>query len=207
MIEHTNEPPSWMRLVHALSRVPGAYKLQQYVAYPTTSRFRQLLTTHVALASSQRVLDVACGIGNYRNAFAGDYYGADINAAYIEAARKVHSGHFDVMDCAHLTFPDAFFDHVVLIAATHHFGDVQLRSVIRSALRVCRPGGAVHVIDAVLPKTGNRLLKTAWFRLDAGRFPRTQEQLRDILREHVAVGVENLLPGPLHDCAYFRLDR
>src|SRR5687768_2755681 len=115
--------PLWLETVHALSRLPGAYELQQYVAYPTTRRFRLLLRRHVHVGPQQRVLDVACGIGTYRDVLGGDYCGVDINPAYIDAARRSHTGQFEVMDCSELLFAGGQFDHVVTIAATHHLDD------------------------------------------------------------------------------------
>jgi SAM-dependent methyltransferase len=201
----SEEVPVWLKTVHALSRLPGAYGLQQYLAYPTTSRFRELLRRHVRIGSQQRVLDVACGIGTYRDVLGGEYCGVDINPAYIEAARRRHSGTFEVMDCADLRFAGEAFDHVVTIAATHHLDDRQLGAAVESALRVCRTGGFVHVLDAVLPETGNRTCKRLWFRLDAGRYPRSRASLRSILASRGRIDGEDLIGGPLHDCAYFRV--
>jgi|RhiMethySRZTD1v2_1073278.scaffolds.fasta_scaffold155587_3 SAM-dependent methyltransferase len=199
--------PVWLKTVHALSRLPGAYGLQQYLAYPTTSRFRVLLGRHVQIGSQQRVIDVACGIGTYRDVLGGEYCGVDINPAYIEAARRRHAGTFEVMDCVDLRYATEVFDHVVTIAATHHLDDRQLGAALESALRVCRAGGFVHVLDAVLPETGNRTFKRLWFRLDAGRFPRSRAALRSILASRGRIDREDLIGGPLHDCAYFRVEK
>lgn len=199
--------PRALAFVHALSRLPGAYGLQQRIAYPTTSRFRGLLARHVHIKPGERVLDVACGIGTYREVLAGDYYGVDVNPAYIRAAQRSHSGTFEVMDGCRLTFAVGTFDHVVSIAATHHLDDSQFDATLSGALRVCRTGGSVHVLDAVLPETGMRLFKSLWFRMDAGRFPRTRRTLRARLALHGRVVRDEFVPGPLHDCAYFQIIR
>jgi ubiquinone/menaquinone biosynthesis C-methylase UbiE len=200
-----SQSPPWLRLVQSVTRLPLAYKLSQYVAYPTTSRFRVLLERHVSVAPDQRVLDLACGIGNYRESIGGDYHGADINRDYIELAAKRHSGHFDVMDCCNLTYDSGYFHHVLTIAATHHLSDGELDAMVQEAKRVCRADGLVHVLDAVLPAPGHAAFKRAWFSMDAGRFPRTRQALRRQLGKHGTVTLEDLIPGPLHDCAYFQL--
>jgi ubiquinone/menaquinone biosynthesis C-methylase UbiE len=197
-------PTALLRLVHWLTQLPGAYHLQQYLGYPTTSRFRKLLSGHVQVRPADTVLDLACGIGNYRELLGGHYFGADLNAEYIESARARYPGNWAVMDCSKLTYPDAMFDHVVTIAATHHLDAEQIEGMVSGAARVCRPSGAVHVIDAVLPETGFRLFKRSWFRMDAGRYPRTREDLRRILGQHLRLVEEDFLPGPLHDCVYFK---
>ena len=206
MIRSEQAPTSsWLAIVHALSRVPGAYQLQQHVAYPTTSRFRRLLKRHVRVHDGERLLDLACGIGTYRDVLAGDYYGVDLNPAYIAAARRHHAGRFEVMDCCDLNFPAGMFSHVVIVAATHHLADQQVDAAVSGALRVCQDNGTLHVLDAVLPETGWRGLKKAWFRLDAGRFPRRREDLRDRLSARGTIAVEDFMPGPLHDCVYFQV--
>jgi ubiquinone/menaquinone biosynthesis C-methylase UbiE len=197
--------PRGLAFVHAVSRLPGAYHLQQHIAYPTTSRFRRLLRRHVRIQNGERVLDLACGIGTYRDVLRGNYFGVDVNPAYIDAARRNHDGRFVVMDCCNLTFPTGMFSHVVTIAATHHLDDLQVEATIKGALRVCREGGSLHVLDAVLPETGWRGFKTAWFRLDAGRFPRPRDDLRSHLSALGTVAVEDFVAGPLHDCAYFQV--
>ena len=193
-------------LLAALQRAcshPAVYRVLQRVAEPTTSRFRALLRRHVHAQPHQRLLDLACGIGNYRGDLSGEYYGADINPDYIATAKRRQSGIFEVMDCRALSYPDQFFDHVVSIAATHHLDDLELQAMVRGALRVCRDGGIVHVVDAILPETGNRAFKRLWFGLDAGRFPRTHDHLRGVLAAQGMIVAEEMLPGPLHDCVYF----
>jgi ubiquinone/menaquinone biosynthesis C-methylase UbiE len=193
-----------LQLVHALSRLPGAYQLQQQVAYPTTSRFRLFIARHVRPEHGERVLDLGCGTGNYRDILGQEYTGIDVNPGYIAAARGRHSGEFAVMDCSSLTFADDTFDHVVTIAATHHLNDEELDATLAGASRVCRRGGVIHVLDAVLPETGFTAFKHAWFRMDAGRFPRTRAALRAAVARHAELVAEDFLPGPLHDCAYLR---
>jgi SAM-dependent methyltransferase len=180
------------------------YALNQLIAKPTTDRFRQLLS-RVPKRSS--VLDLGCGIGNYRSCFPGDYTGIDINPAYIERARAIMSGRFETMDCAALAFPNESFDDVVSIATTHHLNDEQFRAMIAEALRVCRPGGHFHVVDAILPVSPNFLLKTIWFRLDRGGFPRRLEELTRVIVRDARIVRHNVLTGPLHDTVYICIGR
>jgi SAM-dependent methyltransferase len=193
-------------LQRACSR-PAVYRATQYIAKPTTSRFRFLLRRHVRVAPHHRLLDLGCGIGNYRADLGGDYHGIDINPGYIAAVGDKHSGTFEVMDCTALTYSDRYFDQVVSIAVTHHLDDSQLQAMLQGALRVCRDDGIVHVVDAILPQTGNRTFKRLWFGMDAGRFPRAYDLLRGAIARHGAIVAEELLPGPLHDCAYFGIRR
>jgi SAM-dependent methyltransferase len=203
--EASTRVPVLLAALQRACRLPAVYRATQYIAKPTTSRFRSLLRRHVHVAPHHRLLDLGCGIGNYCADLGGDYHGVDNNPDYIATVRRRHSGTFEVMDCTALTYSNRYFDHVVSIAVTHHLDDSDLRAMLQGALRVCRNDGIVHVVDAILPQTGNRTFKRLWFGLDAGRFPRSYDLLRDAISRHGVIAAEELLPGPLHDCAYFAI--
>lgn len=193
--------------LYGLLEVSSGYSLLQKVAAPTVRRFRDLIADNVRLGAGDAVLDLACGTGAYRDCFGADYTGIDINPHYIADARAALPGRFEVMDCTELTFPDASFDAVVSIAATHHLDEAQLRATVREALRVCRPGGAVHLIDAVLPFSPVRAFKTAWFRLDRGAYPRKLDDLLGIIGGEAPIEHHDAREGPLHDVVCVRLRR
>ena len=126
----------------------GVYALGQLVGRPTTKRFRELFQQNVRIAESNRVLDMGCGIGGFRSMFGGVYHGIDVNPRYIETARKLHSGMFEMMDCTELKFAENTLDHVVTIATTHHLSDLQLIQTVRESLRVYNTDGCLHAISA-----------------------------------------------------------
>jgi len=194
-----------LKPVHLLTELSGVYALGQWVGRPTTRRFRKLFRRHVPLAPHDRVLDLGCGIGGYRDCFVGDYHGIDINPQYVETCRARHRGRFDVMDCTDLRFADASFDHVVTIATTHHLSDEELVRTVREALRVCAPGGMLHVIDAILPVSPNFTFKRLYFRADRGRHPRELGTLLDVVGRGGEVAEVWTKTGPLHDTCYLRV--
>jgi SAM-dependent methyltransferase len=183
------------------------YALVQKLGRPTVNRFREIVRRcfEQESAGRQRVLDLACGGGAYRELFPLDYVGIDINPDYIARAREHHSGSFYAMDCRVLQFEDDQFDAVVTIAATHHLADDDLRSTIAEAIRVARPGGRVHVIDAILPRNRLHIWKEAWFRLDRGGFPRYAESLLSIVRTVAEPAQVGFVEGPLHDVIHITL--
>ena len=83
-----------------------------------------------------------------------------------------------------LPFADGSFQTVWNIGLLHHLPDDVLRRAVHEMLRVCKPGGRVVVIDAVLPRSA-WLRPLAWLtrRLDRGRHMRTQSQLESLLGE------------------------
>jgi ubiquinone/menaquinone biosynthesis C-methylase UbiE len=183
------------------------YALLQKVGRPTTRRFRALLRKHVvgALRPGASIVDLACGEGAYRELFPATYSGVDINPDYIAAALRRYGGSFQVMDCTHLQFADASFDHAVTIAGTHHFDDESLLAMLAEAQRVVKQGGSVHIIDAVLPLNKLHLWKELWFRMDRGLYPRRAERLNALIARAGKIDAMELVRGPLHDVIYVRL--
>jgi SAM-dependent methyltransferase len=71
----------------------------------------------------------------------------------------------------------------------HHLPDQAALQTIQEMHRVCRPGGHVMILDAVMPRHAwTRPVAYALRRLDRGRFVRTETALRKLLSE--------ALPGP-----------
>lgn len=189
---------------YRLLELAGGFALHQRLGEPTLGRYRQLIARHIGNAADKHILDIGCGIGNFRPSFAGRYTGIDINPAYIEKARAAQTGEFETMDCTRLAFPDAAFDEVVTIATMHHIDDGAAVRMIAEAIRVCRPGGYFHIIDAILPVARNPL-KTLIFRLDRGDHPRTIEQHLSVVGRAAPILEQDVLPGPVHDTVYVRV--
>jgi SAM-dependent methyltransferase len=112
------------------------------------------LVTFASPAADARVLDVACGPGLVVNAFAPAVRrasGVDVTpamlarAAQLAAERGNTNVDWAVADVAHLPYRDGSFDVVTSRFAFHHLLDPV--AVLREMRRVCRPGGAVVLVD------------------------------------------------------------
>jgi SAM-dependent methyltransferase len=191
-----------MAPLYRLAERTNGYALAQWVSKPTTDRFRTLIREQVKPSPSETLLDVGCGPGHYRSSFACQYSGVDINPDYIQMASSHLDGRFTVMDCTRLAFENETFDHVVSIATLHHLTDEQVIQMVREALRVCKPSGRVHLIDAILPITRNFTFKRIVFHLDRGAYPRTQEHLYELIGKAGNISCRDVIAGPLHDVTY-----
>jgi SAM-dependent methyltransferase len=118
----------------------------------------RLLVELAELSGEDTVLDVACGTGMVACAFAqvaGQVSGIDLTSAMLEQA-KLLARQQNLMNLAWfqgdietLPFSDNGFSVVLSRYAFHHF--LNPGSVIREMSRVCRPGGKIMIIDAILP--------------------------------------------------------
>ena len=187
---------------------PWIFELSQRAIPFTVWVYEDLARRHVKFDAADRLLDIGCGVGWHRRLFRDPAYtGVDINHGYLVRATRMYGPRFHVMDASRLAFRDAVFDGAICIATLHHLPDDLVRSMIREALRVIKPAGALHIIDPVLPLNSRNRLKRLVFENDRGRFQRTLPQLSQLVAEEGHVANQDLHRGVLHDVAYFRIHR
>lgn len=116
-----------------------------------------------------RVLDVACGTGDFSIAIAkavrkGEVIGVDISKEMLEVMRqKVLKNKLEsiisqeVGDGEAMRFPDASFDRVVNAFGIRNFEDRD--KGLREALRVLKPGGRLVILE--LSRPHNKIIR--WF--------------------------------------------
>ena len=116
-----------------------------------------------------RVLDVACGTGDFSIAIAkavrkGEVIGVDISKEMLEVMhQKVLKNKLEsiisqeVGDGEAMRFPDASFDRVVNAFGIRNFEDRD--KGLREALRVLKPGGRLVILELSRPQ--NKIIR--WF--------------------------------------------
>lgn len=119
--------------------------------------------------SFQRILDVACGAGDWLIEAAKTYphlarlIGIDANSKLIEYARRAAEAagvndrvEFHVMDAlGTLEFPHGYFDLVNHRAAAGWLRTWDWPNLLREYRRVCKPDGIVRVTEAIFIKESN----------------------------------------------------
>jgi demethylmenaquinone methyltransferase/2-methoxy-6-polyprenyl-1,4-benzoquinol methylase len=143
---------------------PGYDRMNRIISLGLDRRWRRTTVTALALAPNARVLDLACGTGDFSREVAAAGHrpvGVDYSAGMLAAART--GAPLVRADAACLPMPDADFDAVVCGFALRNF--VDLDTVFRECARVLRPGGRLAALDAAVP--ANALLRAGnavWFR-------------------------------------------
>ena len=125
-------------------------QLEAYRAGATMPAFDAMVGAlrQLALAPGSSLLDVGCSSGFYSEVLAARgvdvrYSGCDYSEAFIELARRRHTGlRFDVMDATRLGYPDSSFDVVVSGNCLLHIVDYP--AAIAETARVARGHAIFH---------------------------------------------------------------
>jgi len=182
------------------------FSLAQKAVPFTVWIYRELLEQHVQQRTGDRILDIGCGVGDYRPTVKGQYVGVDINSGYIRRATELYpDAEFHVMDCSRLEFVDASFDQALVIAALHHVCDDDVVKAVREALRVLKADGQLHIIEAILPLAKFSPLKKVIFENDRGRYPRSFSRLVELLGSHFCLDKTVTKQGLIHDVCYIKI--
>lgn len=162
---------------------PAVYALAQHILAPghigaLTRKLRALTEARDELTP---MLDIGCGPESWLSRAGCRPYGIDITASYVGRFVK-NGGSAVVGDASRLPFADSSFGSVWSIGLFHHMSDRAVRDCLADALRLCRAGGSVVVMDAVMPR--NSLLRPLAYairKLDRGDFMRTEQQLAELM--------------------------
>lgn len=207
-INSQQKPSPSHRPLDRLLEQPGFYALTQKLNPFTVGRIRKLIAKHIPHEPQARLIDLGCGVGAYYPLLRRAHYiGIDINPSYIETARRTHAAEFHIMDAGKLQFEPNSFDAAVSIAMTHHLDDNTLTSMVLECFRFLHPDGRLHVIDAILPLSSADFFKRWFFMNDRGTHQRTLDSMSRLLGNTARIAAVDVLPGPIHDVAYFALDR
>ena len=167
----------------------------------STADYDRALRAYLARPGERRVLDVACGPGNYAKDAAkgltgvGSYVGLDYSAAML--AQAAHDNHTDratfVRGDAHaLPFRSGSYDTVTCLAALYLIPDPL--SALDEMVRMLAPGGELIVFTSI--QSGVAALPGADLvsgLLGLRLFSRTE--ILDHLRAHELVGLEQTITG------------
>jgi SAM-dependent methyltransferase len=131
-----------------------------------------------------RSLDLGCGPGAFADLFLGDdYFGVDLNARYIEHARRTRKGTFLVSDARKVDLPDARFDQILIFGLLHHLPDDYVRSVLNEATRLLAPGGRILAVEDIPAVSKMNLIGHLIHNVENGEHIRPAEEYRRLYTE------------------------
>ena len=148
---------------------PDYDRLNHLMSLGTDRRWRRrALREIVTPGRPQRILDIACGTGDFSLAIAGGMHPAsritalDLSEGMLgvmrqKVARAGEQERINCMqgDCEALPFPDGAFDVATIAFGIRNFAHRE--TALREILRVLRPGGRLVILELSVPE--NRLLR------------------------------------------------
>ena len=142
-------------------------------------------------ASGMRILDIGCGPGHTLDYLPSDvaYTGYDLNASYIEAARRRYGERARFLHARVGEEPAEIeassFDLVIAKGILHHLNDDEAHQLLRAAFRYLRPGGFFVSLDGVRHE-GQKMLSRLIISLDRGGAVRDPDGYERLARAHTA---------------------
>jgi SAM-dependent methyltransferase len=174
--------------VYRILERPGIYERIQRLLGAQAAR-KRFSREFLRPFPGARVLDIGCGTASLLDDLPDgvDYFGFDLNPAYIDAARRRYGdrGRFYVARVGHEpeSLGENTFDLVVARGIFHHLGDGDVQELLASARRHLRPGGALVSSDPSF-HAGQPLLARWIISMDRGRRVRTPEAYRKLIGQH-----------------------
>ena len=171
--------------LYSLLERPWAYQLSQFILAPGGHHFlaHKIHRLVRSLPETESYLDVGCGPASWLWKCGVHPVGVDISPDYVEAYRKA-GGEARVGSATNLPFPDGSFGGVWSIGILHHLTDEEASKAVSEMTRVCRRGGYVAIVDAVLPRScWTRPMAYGLRKMDRGRFVRTLEAHQALFHE------------------------
>jgi len=123
-------------------------------SYGMDRRWKQFAVERASLSNGARVLDLACGTGDFSQIVLQSLPGAtvvavDLTERMLELARRRCPANVLCADAVALPFPDNVFDCVFVGYGLRNFSNVE--SALREIHRVTRPSGRLVSLDFFLP--------------------------------------------------------
>jgi ubiquinone/menaquinone biosynthesis C-methylase UbiE len=190
-------------LVERVSDHPVLFIFFRSILENDFKAIRAQVRKELRLGGQQRTLDLGCGPGAFADLFVGDdYVGVDMNARYIDYARRHRPGAFLTGDARRLELPDARFDQVLIFGLLHHLPDEDVRAVLGEAMRLLSPGGRALVIEDIPAVSKLNLIGHLIHNGENGEHIRPPEEYRRLYAAAGRVENEEILRSGI--CDYYK---
>jgi ubiquinone/menaquinone biosynthesis C-methylase UbiE len=190
------------KLVERISDHPVLFIFCRSLLENDFRAIRAIIRRELTLDSNMRTLDLGCGPGAFSDLFErGDYVGADLNARYIDHARKHCKGTFVVADAQKLDLPDQRFDQILIFGLLHHLPDEVVRGVLGECRRLLAPGGRALVIEDIPAISRLNLVGHLIHNVENGEHIRPPADYQRLYREGFAISHDEVLQSGI--CDYY----
>jgi len=174
--------------IHRILERPAVYERVQRLLGARAAR-RRIVDDFLRPFDGARILDVGCGTGSLLDLLpeSVDYTGFDLNAKYIDTARRRYAGRGRFF-CARVGDKAAMlekgtFDFVVAKSLLHHLSDGDAHQLLAASRNALRSGGVFFSSDPVRHDE-QALVTKVLLALDRGGSIRSADGYRELLAAH-----------------------
>lgn len=190
------------KLVERVSDNPVLFIFCRGIVENNFKAIRAVIRRDLKLGQGLRCLDLGCGPGAFSDLFQGDeYVGVDMNARYIDYARRKCKGTFVAGDARATDLPDRRFDQTLIFGLLHHLPDEDVRKVLGEVRRLMGPGGRALVIEDIPAVSRLNLIGHLIHNVENGEHIRPAEEYRRLYGEFARVEREEVLRSGI--CDYY----
>jgi 2-polyprenyl-3-methyl-5-hydroxy-6-metoxy-1,4-benzoquinol methylase len=161
---------------------PFIYWAYQRLVGGDTAR-KLFIKNNVKPVEGKKILDIGCGPGNILDFLPKmDYYGFDIDANYIEAAKQKYGdkGTFICSNMKEFVVPEpGTFDIVIATGVLHHLGDCDAKKLFKIASQALKPSGRLITFDGCYTDKQN-FIAYLMLKFDRGKYVRTKKEYENL---------------------------
>ncbi len=189
-------------VVQRISDHPVLFIVLRSILENDFKAIRAVIRRDLRTRQGLRTLDLGCGPGAFADLFAGDdYVGVDMNARYIDHARKSREGAFIVGDARKVDLPAARFDQILIFGLLHHLPDEDVRAVLSECRRLLAPGGRILAIEDIPAISRLNLIGHLIHHAENGEHIRPVEDYKRLYSEQATIQSSEVLQSGI--CDYF----
>ena len=161
---------------------PFIYWAYQRLVGGDTAR-KLFIKNNVKPVEGKKILDIGCGPGNIIDFLPKmDYYGFDIDANYIEAAKQKYGdkGIFLCSNMKEFVVPEpGTFDIVIATGVLHHLEDGDAKNLFKIASEALSPSGRLITFDGCYINK-QHIIAYLMLKFDRGKYVRTKNEYENL---------------------------
>jgi ubiquinone/menaquinone biosynthesis C-methylase UbiE len=188
------------KLVAWASEQPGLFLFLRGLLENDFRAIRAIIRRHLSAEAGVFTLDLGCGPGAFSTLFAPEsYVGVDLNARYVEYARRHFAGRFLAGDARHVELAAGSMDQILVFGLLHHLEDEFVRAVLVEMRRVLKPGGRALVVEDIPTVSRLNLLGRLIHVAENGEYIRAADEYHRLYGERFAIETEEILRSGICD--------
>lgn len=174
------------KIVHKLCDNPVISNFIRNVIEAGMITVRRNIRKEIGDTRNKRIIDIACGTGEFSRLAEGEYVGVDLDKRHIKYASRKYGTpkkKFFVKDASRLGGPDKCFDYAFMLSFLHHTAEKDIEKVLKEAMRVTK--NKIIIVDLVPLKYN--LIGKFFYNLDQGKYIRPFDKQLRLVKKYAKV--------------------